>query len=44
MKISSEIEPLFEKLPDDFSEKVVQEILPRVREKIQDQRPDHLRF
>lgn len=43
-RISEEIEPLFKKLPEDFVERVEKEILPRVRERIQFNRPEALRF
>jgi len=43
-KIMGEITPIFTKLPEDFIERVQREILPKIREKIQEKRPKSLRF
>ena len=43
-RISENIAPIFNKLPEDFADRVSKEILPRVREKVQERRPEVLRF
>jgi methionyl-tRNA synthetase len=43
-RIIGEVAPIFTKLPEDFVEKVQKEILPKIRERIQEKRPESLRF